>query len=569
MGFMRNGFYRAILLMAAIFGLVTMGNRVSAQSSAPVLRIANSSLLARVFWSNNGYYHLLQTAPNLTDSNAWVSIASGFPFMFALSNDNNTIIQLGSASATNNELYWDQIKYPGNSFFRLKQPDFLPLSSFDIFYDGLLEFTQSSSLTLFGAVHANGPINVGTSAQINFLQTVTCTGQIAAPFMDGISTGWIPGNPAAWNTAFEGTPPNLTNVPPLVLWTATNNYHTLIDIPPMVENPTVFPGSARLFNQASVVLLITNAVVGGNPAVKLTLQTAVNGAPPGADPSAVFFFTTNAQPGWLATNLPFLSLTNQFYDAREYKTNIVAQIDIGVLGNWLQTNVSVQGKMPMAASVYPTILFVADLRNHLPLQMNAVRLVNGTVLPANSGHGFTVATPNPLYVKGHYNTQLAGNSGTSAGTSDTTYTVPAALFCDALTLLSYHWSDSASFNFTYYAGNPYYAATPSNTVNGVIVTGNVPTTDNTVSNFSGGVHNLVRLLEDWSSQYLYLNGSRARLWTSQTATNKFRNPYGFIGAPLNGYYNPPTRRYSYDLKLLFLTNIPPGVPFLKLSGTSP
>jgi len=183
--------------------------------------------------------------------------------------------------------------------------------------------------------------------------------------------------------------------------------------------------------------------------------------------------------------------------------------------------------------------------------------------------GFTVATPNPLYVMGHYNTMLAGISGTSAGTSDTTYTVPAALFCDAITVLSSHWSDSASFTITYYAGNPYYAATPSNTVNGVIVTGNVPTTDNTVSNFSGGVHNLVRLLEDWSSQYLYLNGSRARLWTCQTATNKFRNPYGFIGAPLNGYYNPPTRRYNYDLKLLNITNIPPGVPLLNISGTSP
>ena len=109
---MRNGFYRAILLMAAIFGLVTMGNRVSAQSSAPVLRIANSSLLARVFWSNNGYYHMLQTATTLTTTNPWHSFASGFPLMYAFSYFTGTFYQLPTATATNNEFYFDQPKYP-------------------------------------------------------------------------------------------------------------------------------------------------------------------------------------------------------------------------------------------------------------------------------------------------------------------------------------------------------------------------------------------------------------------------------------------------------------------------
>jgi len=566
---MRNGFYKGILLLAAIFGLVAGENRAGAQSSAPVLRIANSSLLARVFWSNNGYYHLLQTAPTLTDSNAWVSIASGFPFMFALSNYNNTVIQLGFSYATSNELYMDRIKYPGSWFFRLKQPDYLPLSSFAIFYDGLLEFSQSSTLTVNGSVHANGSIYVGTTAQITFLLPVVCTGSISAPFVDGLSTGWTPGNPATWSTIFDGTPTNLTNIPPLVLWTATNNYHTLIDVPPAGENPAGFPGSVRLFNQAQMVLLVTNVVAGGNPLVELLLQTSVNGNLPGADPAPVVLVYTNASPALLATNLPFLSLTNQFYDAREYKTNLVTQINIGALANWLQTNVSVQGKMPMASGVYPTMLFVADQRNHLPLQMDAVRLVYGTNLPANGGLGFTIATPNPLYVLGNYNTKLAGNSGSSAGTSDTTYTVPAALFCDALTVLSTHWSDSASFNSPYSTGNANYSATDNTTINGVIVMGNMPSTGVSGTTFSGGVHNLVRFLEDWSSKNLYLNGSRARLWTSQTATNQFRNPYGFNPPPINGYYNPPSRHFSFDLRLLNPTNIPPGVPFLNLSGTSP
>jgi len=551
---MRNGFYRAILLLAAIFGPVTMGNLVSAQNNAPVLRIVNTNPMTRIFWSNNGYYHMLQTATTLTTTNPWHSFASGFPLMYAFSYFTGTFYQLPTATATNNEFYFDQPKYPFNTFFRLKEPDFLPLSSFSIFYDGLLEFSQTATLTVTGPVHANGSIYVGTTQSITFNNPVVCTGSISAPLVDGLTLGWTPSNSAAWNTYFYGTPTNITNIAPLVLWKATNNYHTLIDVPPAGEDPAGFPGYARLFNQAQLVLLVTNAVAGGYPAVKLVLQTSVNGNLPGADSAPVFILTNYASPLWLA-NLPFLSLTNQFYDQREYKTNLVTQIDIGVLANWLQTNSTVQSKMPMAYGVYPTILFVADQRNHLPLQMTAVRLVNGITLPDSAGQGFTVATPNPLYLIGHYNIRP--------------YTVSAALFCDAITVLSSHWSDSASFTSPYSTGNANYAATDTNTVNGVIVTGNMPSTGVSSTNFSGGVHNLVRFLEDWSGKNLYLNGCRARLWTSQTATNQFRNPYGFSPPPSNGYYNPPTRHFSYDVRLSTPSTIPPGVPFLNFSGTGP
>ena len=92
------------------------------------------------------------------------------------------------------------------------------------------------------------------------------------------------------------------------------------------------------------------------------------------------------------------------------------------------------------------------------------------------------------------------------------------------------------------------------------MTGTVPSTGTNGTTFSGGVHNLPRLLEDWSSKNLWLNTSILRLWDSNMATNQFRNPAGFTPTPVNPYYNPPTRHYSFDLNFLDPSKVPPGIP---------
>jgi len=368
---------------------------------------------------------------------------------------------------------------------------------------------------------------------------------------------------------FNGAPAVITNLPPIRLWNATNNYHTIIDVPPAGENPNTFPGFMRLFNQAQMVLLVTNDVSGtGNPMVKIILQVSSNGALPGNDPTAMFLTYTNAAPAMLQTNLPFLSLTNLTYDQREYKTNLITQIDIGKLAAWItQGNSPVQAKMPTGSGLYPTILFVADRRNHTATQLPVVRLMNGAQLPANNNIGFTVVTPNPIYVWGNYNVQTVSSAANaSAGTSNTAYTVPAALFCDALTILSSHWTDAASYT-TYSLQTQYQAV--DDTINAAIISGNMPSTDTTGIGFSGGVHNFPRLLENWSGANLWLNTSLCRVWTSQMATNQFRNPFGFNPAPVNPYYNPPTRHFSFDLNFLNPAKIPPGIPALTFTTNSP
>ncbi len=559
----------AALVTGGMLWLASAGLTVSAQTP-PTLRFVSSNSIARLYWPTNAYYYLLQSTTNLAATNAWVNEAcASMPIVLFSSKYSGGSALL--SGATTNGLFFAQPKLAIPKFYRLKTPDWLPLCSFAVFYDGALEFSECPTTIVNGMVHANGSIYVGTIAALILNASVTCTGTVSAPFVDGLSTGWTPANPATWNVTFYNNPAFVTNLSPMPLWPFTNNYHTLIDIPPAGENPNTFPGDVRLYNQAQIVLVVTNDVSGsGNPTVLLTLQSSMNGSLPGADPTPSILFFTNASSASLNTNLPFLSLTNQFYDQREYKTNLVTQIDIAWFANWFQTNAIVQGKLPAASGIYPTILFVADRRNHQTLQLPVVRLTDGAQLPSNGGLGFSVATPNPLYVWGNYNVQTATSAANaSAGTTNTTNTVPAALFCDALTVLSPNWTDSQSF-VTYHEGVTSLEAA-NETINAAIFAGNMPTTDTTATGFSGGVHNFPRLLEDWStpSASLYLNTSLCRLWTSQMATNQFRNPAGFSPIPVNPYFNPPTRHYTLDPNFLNPSKIPPGVPILSFGTNAP
>jgi len=436
----------------------------------------------------------------------------------------------------------------------------VPLSNYAIFYNGLLEFTQCATMIVNGPVMANGAIYVGTTASLTFNSGVSTTATLTAPFVDGLSSGWTVGTASTWNTTFNANPSYTTNVASVTVSLNMTNSHFLIDIPPSGELPTSQTGQQRLYNQAQMVLIVTNSPTGtGNPTVQLTLQNSVNSQVPGNDPSPTVLYYTNASPGLLSSNLPFLSLTNMTYDQREYDTNIITQIDMGKLATWSSTNTSVQNKLPASSGVYPTILYVADRRNNGPKQLSSVRLSNGAQLPANNGMGFTVATPNPLYVWGNYNVQTATSSANAAAsTTNTVNTVPAALMSDALTVLSPNWKDSDGLT-AYNNGSSIFDAADM-TINAAIITGTVASTGISGTTFSGGVHNLPRLLEDWANKNLWLNTSILRLWDSNMATNQFRNPQGFSPAPVNPYYNPPTRHYSFDSNFLNPAKVPPGIP---------
>jgi len=416
----------------------------------------------------------------------------------------------------------------------------VPITQWAIFYNGLLEFSSCATMTVNGPVHANADVYTGSGSLLTINGTVTTTGSVSSPRNNG-SSSW------SQKGKLNGKPPKSEDVPTITLSIGTNMsaVHDIIDMPPAGATATTPAEKARLYNLAQVQILVSNA------SVTLKVQASPSaGEVPGGDPAPTIKTFTNLVTLSASTNLPFLTISNTFTDQREGKAVSVTDVDVAKYKQWAATNAWVQGK-----TTAPTILFVANNRSFTSTQLPGVRLRNGQDLPENGGLGFTVATPNPLYVQGHYNQPV----NAYLNTSNTTTTVPAALMSDALTILSGNWKDSDSTD-------PATSRDAINTtVNAAILTGVLPSTGTKNTQFSGGVHNLPRLLEDWlnvssgGQQRLTLNTSILRLFNSKMATNQFRNPINF-GLANNPYYDPPVRQFSYDLNFRDYNKTPPGMP---------
>ncbi len=425
----------------------------------------------------------------------------------------------------------------------------IPVFQFAIFYNGLLEFTWCAPFTVNGRTHSNTNIYTGSSANLTFNTTVTSAGTISQPAWFGKTPGQYTG---AVN--YNGTPGYSTNAQTLTLPIGTNNSPSaigeIINLPPSGEDPNSAMGQQRYYNKAEIVLLVSNSIVSA------TLKNSAS------DPAPVTILAPYSSTNYLvvATNFPFLNLTNTFTDQRENKTVTATDLDVSKFKNWLVTNALMNTKFPNVAGiynagVYPNILYVADNRPANSTTLPAVRLVNGGIIPTNaspSGQatGFTVATPNPLYVKGDYN-----NPANVQNSTDTSKTFPASLIADALTVLSKNWVDSQSGD-SLSSGSK--AKAVSTTINAAILVGNVPSTGSDVNSFSGGVMNLPRLLEDWGngspSVVLTVNTSMVNLFNSTRATTQFQSP--------GVYYYAPTRQFSFDLNFMSQAKIPPGTPIL-------
>lgn len=436
--------------------------------------------------------------------------------------------------------------------------DLIPVFQFAIFYNSLLEFTWCAPLTVNGRTHANGNIYTGSTCQLTFNSLVTDTGMISSPAWDGHTTSQYT-VPALYNANYS------TNANSLTLPIGSTNANAIIQMPPSGEDPNSSLGQARYYNKADLVLLVTN-INSSVSAVTLTLKTS--STDPQATNITAYYYPTNLSTTnyvQVTTNFPFLNVTNTFTDQRETDLVKATDIDMGALSSWLVTNAAVKAKFPNTAGVYnlstaPTILYAADNRSYSSVQLTAIRLKNAQTIPTNmvniAGNnqpsGFTVATPNPLYVQGNYN---CPNSA-YLSTTNTTTAYPASLASDALTILSGAWKDSASTTTLGSSGGGVRTAT-NDTVNAAILTGIVPSTGSGATQYSGGAMNITRLLEDWGnggSVTLTLNTSIVNLFASTRATNQFQNP--------GAYYYAPTRQFSFDLNFLNYTKQPPGTPML-------
>jgi hypothetical protein len=212
---------------------------------------------------------------------------------------------------------------------------------------------------------------------------------------------------------------------------------------------------------------------------------------------------------------------------------------------------------------------IVGQKNWISGARHVLKLVDGSlgnvpVMPVklnNSFGGFTVASENPVYILGDYNSSVA----------DPTWLVPAppgpesvhsaaAVIADAVTLLSNSWSDQASLTSpTNIGGRPatttYYRVAVSGgkninfSVAGLAWAGGDFGTD-------GGLHNFLRLLENWGGQALNYKGSLVSMYYSTYATGVDRDGGGTT-------YSPPIRNYIFDPLFTQPQNLPPGTPLFR------
>jgi hypothetical protein len=124
---------------------------------------------------------------------------------------------------------------------------------------------------------------------------------------------------------------------------------------------------------------------------------------------------------------------------------------------------------------------------------------------------------------------------------------------DAITAVSQGWTVTKA-NTQLIAGRISNADGTSNTmtINAAILTGNTPSSGSgsTAIN-SGGVQNLVRMIEDWFApgDTLTLNGSLGQLFTSKYFTGNYvgNGPQANIHDKV--YVQPTIRNFNYDINL--------------------
>jgi hypothetical protein len=461
-----------------------------------------------------------------------------------------------------------------------------------------MEFTACAPLTNNAPVQCNSNIYVGSpsGSTLTFNYPVTCSGIISNPAWWGYSQSSY----VAGNIHYYGTPaPGYAMGQPQVILPiggTTNSPAAIIQLPTYSEslNPSTNPLSQqRYYYKADMVILVTNITTSLTGPTITNVVTQVILKNSAFDPAPMTVGYTNYAPstfnstnssisnalyqmntnwawwfgstnslgatnGWLTTNATF-------YDARQQQTNHVTQIDVGKFGTWIATNTNCLAKWN-STNAFNGIIYVTDMRTTNGMYMDCVRLTNGQTIPAvgatnSSGNsyaipGLTVATLNPLYIVGVYNCP----NSTNVSSTNTIGTASCSVVCDALTILSQAWSDAVSLNDGEFDGyGPIPNAASSDTVNTAIIAGNVPSTGSSAIQYSGGVVNLIRLLENWGSSTLWLNTSFVNLYPSEQATAQYESP--------GIYYDAPTRRFSFDQNFNTVSMLPPGTPNVQVLAT--
>lgn len=430
-----------------------------------------------------------------------------------------------------------------HSGVRLRQTltvNYIPLYGFAIFYDPIMEIAPGPAMDIIGRVHCNGDayFSAGNSLDChenvsiagNFYHGTLADGKSPASgdvrFTDGEDLvsmenttydpgGWLDSRDDNWAAGSADT------------WGyglrdgATGAHPLRLPIPPTLDPHDIIERasasddySLRQEKFEYKADLIIEADSSGNITAKNKAGNSVGGVS-GIDPDS-------GNPAWMyespsgSGNFITIATINNFYDAREGQDGngdiASLDLDIGALDD--------SGFAPSNGIVYMS-------NEDQGSRHGAVRLVNGADLPDSPySTGFSVMTDDPMYIQGDFNTV------------DKTLSMVAS---DALYILSNAWDDANSADWS-------ARRATQTTINAVCMHGNVPTDG---SDYSGGVENNFRFLEDWGSRNLNFNGSVIIMWNSESALGKWK-----YGKPI---YKAPNRIWSWDTALGG-SDGPPGAP---------
>jgi hypothetical protein len=197
------------------------------------------------------------------------------------------------------------------------------------------------------------------------------------------------------------------------------------------------------------------------------------------------------------------------------------------------------------------------LLSYVPTMPPASTCTQSAANPTGCG-GFTVASENPVYVQGNYNSSVGDPFWTTANNAVPTQTPhsAASIIADSVTVLSNSWDDMTSMMFP---------TTPANRNTGadafyrMAVSGGknvpfpIPGWAGVGQDFGtdGGLHNFLRYLENWGNNLNY-DGSLVSMYYSEYNTGTFKC--------CTTVYSPPTRNYYFDVLFLNPANLPPATP---------
>ena len=442
-----------------------------------------------------------------------------------------------------------------------------PLVQNAIFYEDTMDIFPGAQMDIIGDVHANGTI-YGGHDYLNFWQKVTAVADFNNKYNPGDARS--SGTPAPPN--WKGTGGQLGQLstqvsrqevlganPGQIVGTDPSNVNVKGGIHEIIQMP-VNSGSdpdglktRRFFNQAGAppdkskfagvtILINPNAAAGSRVTASYTPNPNSNTAPVGI---ALSKLNTDIASYVAASG-------SSIKDFREFSTTnptiTLHNVDVGNISKVIgdadpYSKISGNGVLLYVADTTVAALPASDVTT-------AIRLRNGATLSGD----LTIASQNPIYVQGDYNTGLAPLSNTAVAsdipkvadalggtggsqskydnfTQGPGYTRKAAMIAtDAINILSNGWLDANST-----LGSTSARQAVPTTMNTAFLTGNVPSL---AGEYSGGVENLPRFHEKWSGIPFTVYGSFIELFPSKQFTGKWSK----------ASYDAPTRRWYFDTR---------------------